>query len=82
MMKAKEQKNSSVFDNDAADVVATMAGKATRKAARVARAAGYLTVCKKNKCVVTSPGRADVTVHLKNTRINAAKHYTFAEAAR
>ena len=81
-MKTKEQKKTSVFDDDAADVVATLAGKATRKAARVARAAGYLTVCKKNTCIVTSPGRASVTVHLKNTRINAAKHYTFAEAAR
>jgi hypothetical protein len=69
------------FDDDDADLVAALARKATRKAARAANRVGYFVEHAKEGCIVKSPNHV-VKVALKTSSIDVNKHYTFADAAR
>ena len=72
--------DSIIFDDDAKQI-ASLAKKATRKAARRAKAQGYSFVQEGGDCVITPPSGKTVRIHVKNTAIDVKKRYTFARSA-
>lgn len=63
--------------DDDVERIAMLARKATRKASRVANAAGYSVQHAGGVCIVRSPGHL-VRIEIKNTPTHVNKRYSFA----